>query len=131
MKRFSRVLSRVLFGLVVLCSSALAGAGEVPFQQKLFDDLRAAGKPVAVHVYAVWCGICKVQSRLVSPMLEDPRFKNLILLKADFDKERALLEALHVADRSTFVVFKGKEEVGRSTGDMDKASIAALLRKAL
>ena len=124
-------VSRVLFGLFLLLSGALANAGEVPFSQKLFDDLRAAGKPVAVHVYAVWCGICKVQSRLVSPMLEDPRFKGLTLLKADFDKELDLLKRLEIVDRSTFVVFKGTAEVGRSTGDMDKSSIAALFRKAL
>ena len=124
-------LYRGLFGLAMLLSATAANAGEVPFEQKLFDDLRAAGKPVAVHIYAVWCGICKVQTRLVAPMLEDPRFKNLVLLKADFDKERALLDQLQVADRSTFVVFKGGKEVGRSTGDMDKGSIAALFRKAL
>jgi len=127
MKRFQRAL----LGLALLFSTATANAGEVPFQQKLFDDLRAAGKPVAVHIYAVWCGICKVQTRLLAPMLEDPRFRDLTLLKADFDKERSLLEQLQVADRSTFVVFKAGKEVGRSTGDMDKGSIAALLRKAL
>ncbi len=122
---------QVLLGLFLLVPVSFANAGEVPFDQKLFDDLRAAGKPVVVHVYAVWCGVCKVQSRLVSPMLEDPRFKALTLLRADFDKERDLLERLAVADRSTFVAFKGKTEVGRSTGDMDKGSIAALFRKAL
>jgi thioredoxin 1 len=118
-------------GLFLMVWAALAGAGEMPFSQKTFDDLRAAGKPVVVHVYAVWCGTCKVQSGLLAPMLEEPRFRHLTLLKADFDKERSLLKSLNVADRSTFVAFKGSTEVARSTGDMDKERIAALLSKAL
>ena len=126
-----KTLSHALLGLLFLVAAVAGTAAELPFTQKAFDDLRAEGKPVVVHVYAVWCGICKVQARLVSPMLEDPRFKRLTLLRADFDKEHALFKSLAVTDRSTFVAFKGGTEVGRSTGDMNQESIAALLLKAL
>ena len=50
---------------------------------------------------------------------------------ADFDKEKGLIEALGVSDRSTFVAFKGMTEVGRSVADMNKESIASLLRRTL
>ena len=49
----------------------------------------------------------------------------------DFDTSKALLRTLHVAQQSTLIVYKGKQEVGRSTGDTDPASIEALLGKAL
>ena len=45
-------------------------------------------------------------------------------------RRRRRLRKLHVREQSTFVVYKGNEEVGRSTGDTDKASIAALFAKA-
>lgn len=121
----------VLFGVVLAAISAVVSAGEMPFNQKVFDELRAAGKPVVVHVHAQWCGTCKVQARVVTPLLSDPEFKDLTLLRADFDKEKALLKTLKVANRSTFVAFKGNTEVGRSTGETNKERIAALLRKAL
>lgn len=66
-----------------------------------------------------------------SGLLAEPEFAPLTLLNADFDKEKALVEALGVSNRSTFVAFKGATEVGRSVADMNKESIAALLRRAL
>ena len=127
MKRFQRVVA----GLAFAGASASLAAVELPFEQKTFDQLRASDKPVVVHVYAVWCGICKVQTSILTPLLGEPEFASLTVLKADFDQEKPLLGALGVSDRSTFVAFKGAKEVGRSVGDMDKESIAKLLRKAL
>lgn len=106
-------------------------AGEVPFDQKTFDDLRAAGKPAVAHFHAAWCPTCKAQQRVLVELLSDPEFKNLTVLSVDFDTERALRSALNVSKQSTFVVFKGNKEVGRSTGDTRGANIAELFRKAL
>lgn len=44
-------------------------AGEMPFDRKVFDELRAAGTPVVVHVHEKWCGTCKKQARIVTPTL--------------------------------------------------------------
>lgn len=126
-----KLLSRIFFGFIVVMLSASALAGEMPFDQKGFDALRAAGKPVVVHTHAQWCGTCKKQARLVTPMLAESEFKDLTLMRADYDKEDALLKSLKVSTKSTFLVFKGSAEVGRSTGDTDKDRIAALFRKAL
>ena len=40
-----------------------------------------------------------------------------------------MLRKLDVRAQSTFVAYKGKQEVGRSTGDTDKAAIEALFDK--
>ena len=120
----------LLVGLTIFAAGA-AMAGEAPFDQKTFDELRNSGKPSVIHVYATWCGTCKVQTGIVTPLLAEPEFASLTLLKADFDKEKALLQSLNVSDRSTFVAFSGTKEVGRSVADMDKDSIANLLRKTL
>ena len=114
-----------------LVAASIATAAELPFNQEAFDELRNSGKPSVIHVYATWCGTCKVQASIVMPMLAEPEFAPLTLLKADFDKEKGLIEALGVSDRSTFVAFKGMTEVGRSVADMNKESIASLLRRTL
>jgi len=122
---------RTLLAAVAISAASAAVAGEVPFDQKTFDELRNSGKPSVIHVYATWCGTCKVQTGIVTPLLAEPEFASLTLLKADFDKEKTLLQSLGVSDRSTFVAFSGAKEVGRSVADMDRDSIANLLRKAL
>jgi thioredoxin 1 len=122
---------RLFCVLLLVLPGAAAAAEEKPFDQRTFDELRGAGKPVVVHVFAVWCGTCKVQSQLLAPMLATDEFKPLTLLKADFDKEQGLLRNLNVDDRSTLIAFKGGKEVARTVADMNKESIAGLLRKAL
>ena len=120
-----------LAGVILAATSAATMAAEVPFSQATFDQLRKAGKPSVVHVYATWCGTCKVQSGIVTPLLAQPEFSSLTLLRVDFDKEKEVVQALGVSDRSTFVAFKGATEVGRSVADMNRESIAGLFRKAL
>lgn len=124
---FVGLLGIALTGL--LCATGFAN--EMPFNQKTFDDLRSSGKPVVAYIHADWCSTCKAQRGVLSQLLADPEFKNLTVLTADFDTEEALLDALKVTRQSTFVVFKGSREVGRSTGDTRKDSIAALFRKSL
>ena len=126
-----KTIYSVLLGFFFAVASTMASGGELPFTEKVFDELRAAGKPVVVHIHAVWCETCIEQARVVTPLLATPEFKDLTLLRADFDKEKALLKSLKVVNRSTFVAFKGNTEVGRSTGETNKDRIAALLRKAL
>ena len=53
------------------------------------------------------------------------------ILKVNFDKQKDVLRTFRVAQQSTFIVYRGKEEVARSTGDTRKDSIAATLRKGL
>lgn len=126
-----KFFSRIFAGLAFVAMSLGAMAGELPFSQKVFDDLRAAGKPVAIHVHATWCGVCSKQTEITASLLRDPQFKDLTLLKADFGTEKALLKTLQVNYQSTFIAFKGNTEAARSTGDTNPDSIAALLRKAL
>jgi hypothetical protein len=57
--------------------------------------------------------------------------KDVTLFIANYDTEKDLKKALRVSQQSTFVVFKGGKEVGRSTGQTKKEDLAALFGKAL
>jgi thioredoxin 1 len=105
-------------------------AEQAPYSASAFAAAQAAGKPVVVDVTAPWCSTCAAQKPIVQALLKEPEFKNLVLLHVDFDTQKALLRKLNVREQSTFVVYKGRDEVGRSTGDTDRASIAALFAKA-
>ena len=101
------------------------------YTQQTFAAAQAAGKPILLHITAPWCPTCKAQKPILSKLEATPKFKNLVVLDIDFDTSKPLLRKLHVAQQSTLIVYKGKSEVGRSTGDTDPGSIAALLGKAI
>jgi len=101
------------------------------YSEAAFAAAQAAGKPILLHVTAPWCPTCKAQKPILSKLEGEPKFKGLVAFDIDFDTSKALLRKLHVAQQSTLIVYKGKKEMGRSTGDTDAASIAALLGKAV
>ena len=96
-----------------------------------FDKAVAAGQPVIVDFQASWCPTCKAQKPIVKSLMQEPKMKNVTLFSADYDTEQALKKQLRVAQQSTFVVFKGGKEVGRSTSETSKRAIATLFDKAL
>jgi thiol-disulfide isomerase/thioredoxin len=123
---------RLVLAIVGLCLAAVAAlAGEVPFNKAKLDAALAQGKPVIVDFSASWCPTCKQQKPIVQALLKEKRLQPVTLFVADFDTEDALKKQLGVTMQSTFVVFKGGKEVGRATGQTQKAEIAALFDKAL
>ena len=114
---------RQLLGTIVL-SAALslgpiaAAAERQPFDQAAFEAAQAAGKPILVEVSAPWCPTCKAQAPILARLRSEAKFKDL-------------LRKFNVQTQSTLIVFKGKQETGRSTGVTDAAAIEALLAKSI
>ena len=120
-----------LAAAAALSGASLAAADERPFDQAAFAAAQEAGKPILVHVTAPWCPTCKAQAPILSRLTSEPRFKNLVTFDIDFDTQKELLGKFQVRLQSTMIVFKGKQETGRSTGDTNPGSIEALLAKAI
>jgi thioredoxin 1 len=128
-------MHKLLRSLIVTAGLGLAAlaslAAEVPYDKAKFDAALAKGEPVIVDFAASWCPTCKAQKPIVDSLLKEERMKPVTLFLADYDTEAALKKQLGVTQQSTFVVFKGGKEVGRSTGQTQKAAIAELFDKAL
>ena len=114
-----------------LAFAPIAKAAPQAYSQSAFTAAQDAGKPILLHITAPWCPTCKAQMPILGKLETEPKFKNLVVLNIDFDSQKALLRKLHVVQQSTLIAYKGKTEVGRSTGDTNTASIAALLGKTL
>jgi thioredoxin 1 len=117
--------------LAMLVSIAPAFAKETPFTTAAFQDAEKAGKPILVEIHASWCPTCKAQMPILGKLTAEPAFSNMVVLRVDFDDQKDIVRAFGAQTQSTLIVYKGDKEVGRSVGDTNADSIAALLGKAL
>jgi thiol-disulfide isomerase/thioredoxin len=118
-------------GLILPFASASFAADKKPFTAAAFEAAQAGGKPILIDVSASWCPTCKAQAPILSKLMGDPRFKNVVAFNVDYDSQKDVLKRLNVQRQSTLIVFRGKQEAGRSVGDTNPASIEALLAKGI
>ena len=122
---------RALFaGLVAvfLVVSVPASAAEVqPYSPEALAAAQSAGKPILVDVYAGWCPTCRAQKPIIEELTQQSKYKNLLILRADYDKDKEDLKALNVRSQSTLIVFNGKDELVRSVGSTDPVAIEGML----
>ncbi len=125
------VIGTLALGAALALSPLASAMSPQSYDAKAFAAAQAAGKPILLHITAPWCPTCKAQTPILSKLEAEPNFKDMVVLNIDFDSKKDLLRQFNVRNQSTLVVFKGKQEVGRSVGDTDAASIEALLKKAI
>jgi thioredoxin 1 len=114
----------------IFVTSALATETK-PFTPDAFAAAQKAGKPIFVAIHASWCPVCAKQRPILSELMGEPKFKNLVYFVVDFDAQKDVVNSFGARMQSTLIAFKGEHETGRSVGDTDQASIAALLNKTL
>jgi thioredoxin 1 len=121
-----------LFACVVLLGAQPASAAEwKDFDADAFAAAQKDGKPILVDVFAAWCPVCRAQNPVLVQLTREPKFKDMVVFKVDFDNQKDALRALNAQRQSTLIVFKGEKETGRSVGDTNPGSIEALLDSAL
>jgi len=130
------MLSRrsVLFTAVAASTALVAPAYATEtkaFDPASFDAAQKAGKPILVAIHASWCPTCKAQKPILSDLMAEPKFKDLIYFVVDFDTQKEAVRFFGAQMQSTLIAFKGATETGRSVGDTERSSIAALLNKTL
>jgi thiol-disulfide isomerase/thioredoxin len=106
-------------------------AESAKFTEAGFAAAQAAGAPILVDISAPWCPTCKAQQPILDRLENAPKFEALKVFRVDFDSQKDIVRQFKATTQSTLIVFKGAAETGRSVGDTDPNSIAALLDKAL
>lgn len=127
-------LTRSVRLLAASSLTLLAGLAQAltiqPYSAQAFATAQAEGKPVAVHFHADWCGTCKQQERAFQ-QLKGEAGLDLVMLVADYDKEKDLRRQMKVRSQSTLVVFRGTAEKARVGGETDPAKLRGALKTAL
>ena len=124
------VLFAAVAGSTAIAAPAFAAETE-PFTPDAFAAAQRSGKPIFVAIHASWCPVCAKQRPILSDLMADPKFKNLEYFVVDFDSQKDAVKSFGARMQSTLIAFKGEHETGRSVGETDRASIAALMNKTL
>jgi thiol-disulfide isomerase/thioredoxin len=118
---------KIAIVMLAMVATAIGAWARQPFDATAFAQAQAAGKTILVDVYASWCPTCRQQQPIITRLqTERP---DLVVFTVDFDRSKDVLKRFRAQFQSTLIVFKGKEEVGRSTGDTSTESIGALVAK--
>jgi thiol-disulfide isomerase/thioredoxin len=111
--------------LLIAAVTTVATQAASRFDAKAFEAAQAAGRTILIDVTAPWCPTCRQQRPILqSIQKENP---NLVVFEVDFDTAKDVLKRFRVTQQSTLIVFKGKSETGRSTGDTDPTRIRRLV----
>ena len=114
---------------------ALARADAMDYSPGLVTKALADGKTVFLDFKASWCSTCARQERVINTLrTENPAYDEYItFINVDWDQhsQSELAKSLRIPRRSTLVVLKGDEELGRIVAGTSKSDIQALMNTAL
>jgi hypothetical protein len=114
---------------------AALAAPMLEYTPGLIEQRLAAGEVLLVDYHAVWCSTCAAQSRVITRLqAENPAYEQKItFIRVDWDSywNAPVTKARNVPRRSTLLVLKGDQELGRIVAGTSKAAIKALLDTAL
>lgn len=105
------------FLAVALAAPAIAAPAWQEYSPAAFARAQEAGKTIVVDVHAVWCPTCKAQAPTLDALRQEPRLKDAVFFKVDFDEEKDFLRAHRIPRQSTVLVFRGKQETARSIAE--------------
>ncbi|OAH45423.1 hypothetical protein AX777_17600 [Sphingobium yanoikuyae] len=117
---FARFLPIVALAVV---AAPLQAQPVQPFSLGALKAAQAAGKPVLVDAFAPWCPTCRAQAPTLDKLQTDPAYKNLTILRLDYDNQTAEKKVLGITKQSTLIAYKGNKEVGRIVGITDPAQL--------
>jgi thiol:disulfide interchange protein len=131
-------MDRRAFLSLTLAACALprfALAAPLTYSPGLVKERLAAGDTVFVDFKASWCTTCAAQERVMNELkAANPAYEQAItFVEVDWDDhgKGELSKSLNIPRRSTLVVLKGDQELGRIVAGTAKAEIKALMDTAL
>ena len=123
------------FAAAVALAPAAAFADFVDYTPGVIDTALSEGKTVFVDYSADWCGTCKRQERVINALrAEDPAYDTaMTFVRVDWDtyKSHEVTVFRDIPRRSTLLVLRGDDELGRLVAGTSEAQIKELMDKGL
>ena len=120
-----------LTAAVTLTLPGRAKAIGIDYTPGLVDERLAAGETVFVDFSASWCSTCAAQARVIEALkAENPAYAQaMTFIRVDWDAyaNDPLTVMLGIPRRSTLVVLRGEDEIGRLVAQTGRTQIKALM----
>lgn len=123
--------------VVALSPAALwAGSGMIDFDDSdPITQALSAGKTVFVDYAADWCSTCAAQDRVITALrAQNPAYDDkIVFVRVDWDTYRRhqVTTSRRIPRRSTLIVLKGNQELGRIVAGTSQSQIKELMDIAL
>ncbi len=135
MKRRDFLKTATLAALIPVGAIAAEDENWTNYRPGVVDAALKEGKTVFLDFHALWCGTCKAQRRQMDKLMdENPAYlEQVMFVNVDWDAymNAAITFDLEIPRRSTLVVLKGDEELGRIVAGTKREDIKALMDAAL
>lgn len=132
MNRRAFLASAGAFALAPLTASA---AGFVDYTPGLIDTALRDGKTVFVDYSADWCSTCLRQERVISALRQQNGAYDsaMMFVRVDWDqfKNAEVTTSRGVPRRSTLLVLRNNDELGRLVAATSESQIKALMDRGL
>lgn len=132
MNRRAFLASAGAFALAPLTASA---AGFVDYTPGLIDTALRDGKTVFVDYSADWCSTCLRQERVISALRQQNAAYDsaMMFVRVDWDqfKNAEVTKSRGVPRRSTLLVLRNNDELGRLVAATSESQIKALMDRGL
>jgi thioredoxin 1 len=129
-----RTFISVLTGLVLMSGMSFANESIV-YTPGLIKERLSAGETLFVDYSATWCSTCKRQEKILNEIRKNNSFydEKMTFVKIDRDtyKDHEVTSSRNIPRRSTLLVLRGNEEIGRIIAGTDPKEIELLMAKGL
>ncbi len=119
----------------VLSFVSEAGAESVKYSEGVVEEQLAAGKTVFLDFFTTWCPTCRSQERAIGGLrVKNPAYdENMVFIMIDWDFHASspISKKLKIPRRSTLVVLRGDQELGRIVAGTSPVQIKKLMNLGL
>lgn len=106
-------------------------AGFVDYKPGMIEEALKAGKTVFVDYSATWCTTCKRQERVINALrTQNGAYDDaMTFVKVDWDTygRKAVSTSRGIPRRSTLIVLRGEDELGRIVAGTAESQIKQLM----
>jgi thiol-disulfide isomerase/thioredoxin len=123
-----------LTGLILMSGMSFANE-TINYTPGLIKERLSLGETLFVDYTATWCSTCKRQEKILTEIRENNSTydEKITFVKIDWDtyKDHEVTSSRNIPRRSTLLVLRGNEEIGRIIAGTDPKEIEALMAKGL
>jgi len=129
-RRHFLAASTALVAMPLAANAQMALEGWEDYTPGLIQNLLDEGKTVFVDYSASWCSTCKTQERAIEGLrASTDKYESMVFVRVDWDDygRHEVTTSRKIPRRSTLLVLRGSEELGRIVAGTRVADIESLM----